>query len=250
MTTLSITMIVKNSEKHIRQSLESVKWANEIIILDSGSTDNTVAICREYTDKIFETDWPGFGIQKNRALQKAICEWVLPLDADEVLSDELQQEIQQTIKNPDADGYYLNRRSFFCGKLIRFGDWGNDQILRLFKRGKGQFDNAPVHESLQVSGTIRHLKSPLWHHTADDLEIVITKNNRYSSLGAEKKLSQGKKSSLTSAIIHGLFAFLRSYIFKLGLLDGKRGFILAVLIAEATYYRYLKMLYPSKKDKE
>lgn len=240
MTTLSITIIVMNAAGHIRQCLESVKWANEIIVLDSGSTDNTVAICREYTDKVFVTDWPGFGIQKNRALAKASSAWVLSLDADEVLTPELQTEIQQVLCRPGADAYYLTRRSFFCGHLIRFGDWRNDKVLRLFKRELGQFDISPVHEKLMVQGHCAKLAGILLHYTADCLEDVLEKNNRYSSLGAAKKLAQNRRGSLSKALIHGFFAFTRNYILKLGILDGRAGFVLAVLIAECTYYRYLK----------
>jgi glycosyltransferase involved in cell wall biosynthesis len=241
MAKLSVTIITKNEAHAIRRCLESVKWADEIIVLDSGSSDNTVEICREYTDKVLVTDWPGFGVQKNRALDCASHDWVLSLDADEVVSPELKQQILSVIQNPTANGYYLVRRSFFCGKLIRFGDWRNDKVLRLFKRELGRFDDAPVHESLLVEGKLGTLRAPLYHYTADSLDEVLDKANRYSSLSANKKREQGKRGGLFKALCHGLFAFIRTYIIKLGCLDGKAGFILAVVIAETTYYRYIKI---------
>jgi glycosyltransferase involved in cell wall biosynthesis len=241
MTKLSVTVITLNEASQIRQCLESVSFADEIIVLDSGSTDNTVEIAKEYTDKVFVTDWPGFGMQKNRALAKATGEWVLSLDADEVVSEALQSEIQAILKNPKADGYYFKRHAFFCGKLIKFGDWRNDKVLRLFKRELGRFDDAPVHEKLTVNGPLKSLKSPLLHYTAQSLEEVLDKTNRYSSLGAAKKLANGGHGSLSGAILRSLFAFIRSYFIKFGFLDGRTGFVLAVLIAEGTYYRYLKM---------
>jgi len=238
---LSVIIITKNEAHIIRNCLESIKWANEIIVLDSGSTDDTVAICRKYTDQVFITDWPGFGIQKNRALAKATGDWVLSLDADEVLTPELQAEIKLVLQQPRADGYYLIRRSFFCGKLIRFGDWRNDKVLRLFKRESGQFDDSPIHEKLLINGKTLNLKALMLHYTAESLDEILDKTNRYSRLSAAKKREQGKKSSLSTAIFHGIFAFLRTYVIKGGFLDGKAGFILAVIIAEGTYYRYLKI---------
>lgn len=239
---LSIIIISKNAAKHIQRCLESVKWADEIIVLDSGSTDNTVDICKQYTDQVFTTDWPGFGPQKNRALAKATGEWVLSLDADEALSPELQQEIQKVIKQSKTmDAYTLQRTSKYCGKTIRFGDWRNDRVLRLFKHSQAKFSDAAVHESLQVKGRIGKLTQPLLHDAFDNLEQVLNKVNHYSTLGAQQKQQQGQRGGLLKAITHAGWTFFRGYVLRLGFLDGKAGFMLAISNAEGCYYRYLKL---------
>lgn len=241
---LSVIIITKNAATHLRSCLESVQWANEIIILDSGSTDDTLLISRAYTPHVKTTvDWPGFGPQKNRALHYATQDWVLSIDADEIVTPDLQHAIQHAIQYPTANGYYLERHSFFCGQRIRFGDWGHDEVLRLFKRGSGYFDDAIVHECLHVKGACKKLKGALLHYTADSLEKAIDKMLWYARLGAQKKMHQGKSSSVTTALLHSVFAFFRGYFLKLGLLDGRAGLVLAILIAEGTYYRYLYMVY-------
>lgn len=243
MTTLSVIIIAYNEERNIRACLDSVKWADEIIVFDSGSTDNTVKICQEYTDHVYSTDWPGFGIQKNRALAKATQPWVLSIDADERVSKPLQEAILNTIKHPSADGYYLPRQVFFCGQPIRYGDWGNNTVLRLFKRDKGSFTEVPVHETIIVNGSTAALPYPLLHYTIDQLEESLIKMNQYSTLSATRHRQNRKKGGILRGMIHGLAAFLRNYLFKLGFLDGRAGFIIAVLIAEGAYYRYVKIAY-------
>ncbi len=243
MNTLSVILISYNAAKTLAQCLDSVRWAHEIIVLDAHSTDDTLAIAQRYTPQVYSADWEGFGKQKNKALDKATQEWVLSLDSDEVITPELAAEIQQVLNaNSEYQAYYLPRHSYFCNRLIRHGDWGKDRVLRLFKRGSGRFDNAPVHEKLILEGPTTVLKNPMLHYTAPSLTQVLEKMNRYSSLGAEKKLAAGKTSSLRQALLHGLWAFVRCYILRAGFLDGRAGFVLAVTVAEGTYYRYLKMI--------
>lgn len=243
MHTLSVIIISHNAASTLIPCLNSVCWANEIIIVDSHSTDETVEIAKNYTPHVYSMDWEGFGPQKNRALEKATQEWVLSLDTDEELSPELQTEIQELLQSdPPVSAYFIKRKSYFCTKLIQHGDWGRDKVLRLFKRGAGQFDNVPVHEKLVVNEESSILKNNLLHYTAPSINQVLEKMNRYSSLGAEKKVAQGKSSSLSKALLHGLWSFIRCYFIHLGFLDGRAGFILAVTVAEGTYYRYLKML--------
>ena len=239
---LSAIIITKNEAHDIRDCLESVKFADEIIVLDSGSTDNTVEICQEYTDKVFGTDWPGFGIQKNRALQKATGDWVISLDADERLTPALQQEIKKAVQQNEFAAYNMPRQSLYCGKLIKHGAWHSKRHIRLFKRDAGRFDDAPVHENLIINGKIGKLANPMIHYTYKNLDEAIEKMNQYSSLSAQQRFEQGKTSGLGKAIFHGLWAFLRSYFFQLGFLDGKYGFMLAVSNAEYSYYRYAKLM--------
>ncbi|NDP40108.1 MAG: glycosyltransferase family 2 protein [Rhodoferax sp.] len=246
-STLSVIIIVKNEEHDIRSCLESVTWADEIIVLDSGSVDNTLSIAKEYTDNIYtSTDWQGFGVQKNRALIYATCDWVLSLDADERVSDALHQEIEDAIQSESPFIYKLPRLSSYCGKVIRHSGWWPDCVTRLFKRGEASFSNDLVHERLVFQGEPAKLTAPLLHVTYKDLDEVISKINQYSTLGARNSYQKGKRGGLTSAIAHGFWAFVRTYIFRVGFLDGAEGLMLAISNAEATYYRYLKLFYLSK----
>ncbi len=246
-STLSVIIIVKNEEHDIRVCLESVVWADEIIVLDSGSIDNTLSIAKEYTDKIYtSTDWQGFGVQKNRALGYASCDWILSLDADEQVSDALHQEIANAIQSVSPFIYKLPRLSSYCGKFIRHSGWWPDYVPRLFKRGEASFSNDLVHERLVFQGDAAKLTVPLLHVTYKDLDEVISKINQYSTLGARNSYQKGKRGGLTSAIAHGFWAFVRTYIFRAGFLDGAEGLMLAISNAEATYYRYLKLFYLSK----
>jgi len=238
---LSVIVITKNEAAHIGRCLESVAWAGEIIVLDSGSSDETVAICRRFTDKVFETDWPGFGIQKQRALDKAQGDWVLSIDADEVVSPELRQEIEQAIASGQMSGFEIPRLSDYCGRAIRHGGWWPDYVLRLFRRESGRFTDAVVHERVIVEGEIGRFKSPILHEAFVDLGEVLHKVNAYSTLGAEMLQRKGVRSSLSKAVLKALWTFIRTYCLKASILDGRQGFMLAVSNAEGAYYKYLKL---------
>lgn len=241
---LSVIVITKNEEKHIRRCLDSVRFADEIVILDSGSEDATLEICQEFTSQIFSTDWPGFGPQKNRALAKTSHDWVLAIDGDEWLSPELMQEIQTLLASKmidHYDGYCVRRLSEYCGHFIRFGAWKNDYIIRLFKKSISRYSNDIIHERVIVNGKIKTLNHPLYHQPFENLEQSIQKMNDYTTLSAQMKFQQGKKGSIGKAILHGLWTFIRSYFLKCGFLDGKAGFLLAVATAEGSYYRYAKL---------
>lgn len=241
-STISVILITKNEAHNVVQCLESVRWVDEIIILDSGSTDNTVELCKKYTPHVFTTDWPGFGQQKNRAIDKAKSDWILSLDSDEFLSSELIQKIQQIIALPKAkDVYKIKRITQFCGKYLYHGDWRSDYPLRLFKRNSARFKEIPIHEALIVNGTVGKIKEVMWHNSFTSLEDIIKKMNTYSTLSATTLHTQGKKSGLTKAFFKGLWTFLRGYIFNLGFLDGKYGFLLAIVNAEGCFYKYLKL---------
>lgn len=239
---LSVVIITKNEFDQIRECLESVQWADEIVVLDSGSTDGTVDICRKYTDKVFETDWPGFGPQKNRALEKAAGDWVFSIDADERVSPELRQEIEQAMTSTQYQGYEIPRSSHYCGRRIRHSGWWPDYIVRLFRSDSSRFTDSLVHEHVEVQGPVGRLRNPLIHYSFGNFEEVLDKVNRYSTYNAEMLLQAGKSSSVLKATLRGLWAFIKTYIFRAGFLDGRHGFMLAVSNAEGTYYKYVKLI--------
>ncbi|MCF6776606.1 glycosyltransferase family 2 protein [Thiotrichales bacterium 19X7-9] len=239
---LSVIIIVKNEQKNIRRALESVSWADEIIVVDSGSSDQTLSITKEYTSNIYHQDWLGYGKQKQFALSKATKKWVLSLDADEEVPATLAKEIQSIcLSDTQIDAYKITRKSFFGLKMIRYGDWKDDAPIRLLKRVKGYFSDELVHESIIVDGQVEKLKAFLFHYTYNTIADAIAKANEYSSLSAQKLYKKGKKSSLILAVIKGAWSFIRSYIIKRGFLDGKYGFILAGSIALGTYLKYVKL---------
>ena len=239
---LSVIIITKNEASHVGRCLESVSWADEIIVLDSGSDDETVAICRRYTEKVYETDWPGFGIQKQRALAKASQDWILSIDADEVVTRELRTQIEKALQQEQFNGYEIPRLSSYCGKQIRHGGWWPDYVLRLFRRQSGRFSESLVHEKIFVEGAVGRLVAPLLHESFVNLEEVLHKVDSYSTLNAKMLHERGVKSSLAKAIIKALWNFFRTYIIKLSILDGSQGLMLALSNAEGTYYKYAKLL--------
>lgn len=238
---LSVILITRNEAENIAACLESVAWADEIIVLDSGSSDETPAICRRYTPHVSITDWPGFGPQKNRALQQATGEWVLSIDADERVTAALRAEIQQVLAAPGADAYEMPRLSSYLGQPMRHGGWWPDHVTRLFRRGAARFSDARVHETLLVEGRTGRLSQHLVHHSFRRLEQVIGKMDSYSSAAAASMAERGRSAGLGSAVLHGFFAFLRTYVLRAGFLDGRLGFVLAVSNAEGAYYKYLKL---------
>jgi glycosyltransferase involved in cell wall biosynthesis len=243
---LSVIVITKNEAQRLAQCLRSVPFADEIVVVDSGSSDDTVAVARAHGARVIETtDWPGFGPQKNRALDAASGRWVLSLDADEWLSDELAQQVRQVVEAPLSDAapaaYLVPRLSSFCGQWMRHSGWYPDRIERLFQRGKARFSNNLVHERLQVEGAVAALGGHLMHDSIPTLHIAVDKMNRYSTGRAEDLLREGRRGGLGRALGHGLWAFLRTYFLKRGFLDGRLGLVLAINNAEASYYRYLKM---------
>lgn len=249
--TLSVILITKNEAERLPRCLESVRGlADEIVVLDSGSTDATLEIARRYTDKVFVSpDWPGFGPQKNRVLDYATGDWVLSLDADEWLTPGLAAEVRHTLQAPIAEVYEIPRLSSFCGRPMRHSGWWPDHVARLFRRGAARFSDDLVHERLVFSGAPGRLDAPLNHETYRNLDEMLAKLNRYSTDGAENHLRRGKHGGLGRAIGRGLWAFVRTYVIRAGCLDGREGFLLAVANAETTYYRYLKLMYLAEGKK-
>ncbi len=241
---LSVTIITHNEEANIRRTLESVKWADEIIVVDSGSTDRTVAVCREYTDKVIQQEWPGYARQKNFAIDRARGDWVLSLDADEPVEPALADEIRGIIARTDSfDGYRIPRKTFFLGKQIRYGGWYPDYNLRLFRKGKGRFEERAVHEAIKVEGSVGNTRHALLHYAYPDLASYVNSINRYSTLAvtvmAEKGIS-GFKASWVNILFRPVFTFILKYCFRLGFLDGKQGLILNLFHAYYVFTKYAK----------
>ncbi len=247
MSSLTVILITKNEATNIRACLESVGWADEIIVVDSGSTDATVAIAKTMGAHVYEHDWPGFGPQKNRALGYATKDWVLSLDADERVTPELRGEIEAVLRGGQFDSYLVSRLSNYCGRFMRHSGWYPDLLPRLFKRGSARFSDDLVHERLIVDGAAGELRGMLLHYAFDDLEEVLRKVNQYSTAGAQMMQRRGRHTSLTGAVLRGMWSFVRTYVVRGGFLDGREGFMLAVSNAEGTYYRYLKLMLLNRK---
>jgi len=242
---VSVIMITLNEAHRLPATLQALQWAQEIIIVDAGSTDDTLAIAKQWATRVEHHAWSGFGAQKNHALSLANLPWVLSVDADEIVSPELAQEIQSFVER-DGGGYLagtLPRLSRYCGREMRHSGWWPDPVCRLFKRGHGRFSDDLVHEKIITDGPMVNLQGLLLHDSFQNLDQVLHKLNQYSREGALNLHRNGRTSSLSKAIGHGLWAFFRTYVLKRGFLDGREGFILAVSNAEGTYYRYLKLMY-------
>ena len=240
---LSVIIITLNEAARLAATLESVAWADELIVLDSGSTDDTLEIARRYTEHVaVNADWQGFGVQKNRALDMASGDWVLSLDADESVSPALAAEIRAALHHPQADTYAIPRLSSYLGRPMRHSGWWPDEVVRLFKRGTARFSLDVVHERLLFDAPPARLTQALQHESFSSLEQVLDKVNRYSSAGAEKLAAEGRKAGLGTAIGRALWAFVRTYLLKAGFLDGREGLMLAISNAEGVYYRYLKLM--------
>ena len=246
---VSAIVITKNAEPTLRRCLESVRWADEIVVLDSGSTDRTAEICREFGASFAMTeDWPGCGPQRNRALERTRGEWIVALDSDEWLSPELQVEIGRVLGAPGAHvAFAAPRRSSFCGRYMRHSGWWPDYVMRIFRRGNARFSEDHLHDRLIATGTTGRLAAPIMHEAITDLDQMLVKMNLYSTSSAANFHREGRRASLATALMHGSWAFFRTYIVRLGFLDGREGFMLAVANAEGSYYRYLKLMLLGQK---
>jgi glycosyltransferase involved in cell wall biosynthesis len=240
---LSVIVITMNEEDVIRRCLESVRWADQIVVVDSGSRDRTREICRELGATVVERDWPGPGAQRNRAIDLATGDWVLALDADEWVPPALSEEIARRIQEPgEAVAFRIPRSSSYCGRFMQHGGWWPDYVSRLFRRGKARYGGGIVHDHLLSDGPVGTLQSHLMHEAFVDLEEVLQKVNSYSTWGAQTLQGKGRRAGLGKAVAHGLWTFLRTYLLRAGFLDGREGFMLAVSNAEGTYYKYVKLM--------
>jgi len=238
---LSVAIITLNEEDRLPACLESLTFADEVIVVDSGSTDRTVEIARSAGCKVYEEAWKGFGPQKQSAVDKCNHEWVLIIDADERVPEETRAEIISVLNRPDADGYSFPRKNIYNGKWIRSCGWWPDRVVRLFRKEQGKVKEAQVHEAVIVSGTTRPLDKPLIHYPVRNLEHVISKINNYSSLGASMLFEKGHTATSFRAFFRGAAAFLKYYILKRGMFDGYEGFVLSFSHGINTCFKYLKL---------
>jgi len=254
--TLSVIVITKNEARNIEDCLKSVAFADEWVVLDGGSSDNTCEIAQAFGARVVRSEnWPGFGKQKNRVLAEARGDWVLSIDADERVSAELAASIGSAVQNAPAGAsavaaYELSRLSRFCGQWMLHGNWYPDHVLRLFRRESARFSDDLVHERLLPQGEVGRLNGHLLHETMPNLDDALGKMNRYTTGRAIDLVRRGKRGGLASAVSHAMWTFVRGYIFRRGFLDGHLGFVLAWYNAESTYYRYLKMWLLTREPNE
>ena len=236
---LSATIITFNEEHNIRRCLESIKWVDEIIVVDSFSTDRTVEICKEYTDRVIQREWPGHVRQKQFALEQATGDWVLSLDADECLSEQSIRELQETVldDNPAVDGFIFPRKSFYLGRWINHGGWYPDSKLRLVRRGRAHWGGVDPHDKLITDGNTVQLKHDMLHYVYRDIAHQLKTVDSFSAISAEQWHRQGKRFNLLLLLVRPPIRFLEMYVWKLGLLDGMPGFVIAVV---SSYYVFLK----------
>ncbi len=241
--TVGALIITRDEARNLPDCLAGLAWCDEIVVLDSGSTDATVELARAAGARVeVSADWPGFGPQKNRALQLARCDWVLSIDADERVDAALAAEIRAAVAGgADCVGYRMPRLSSFCGQYMRHGGWYPDRVLRLFRRDSARFSDDIVHETVQCRGAVGELRCDLRHESFHDFEQVLRKIDAYSSAGAAKLDARGRRGSLGRALAHGAWTFVRGYLLRGGFLDGRMGLALALSNAHGTYYRYVKL---------
>jgi glycosyltransferase involved in cell wall biosynthesis len=241
MNKISVTIITKNEAKNIRRCLKSIQWADEIVVVDTFSSDRTVEICREFTDKVFQASWLGYGLQKNLCASKATNRWVLNLDADEVISSECAAEIQELLSGqPEFLLYRFPRKNFIADRWVRYAGWYPDLISRLYDKDRVSFSDSMVHERLipdKIGGIISR---PIFHYSFDGMEDYIERQNRYSSLYAEEKKRLNWKVNWTHLYIRPVWAFIRTYFFRQGFREGFLGVFLALAMMFYTYLKYAK----------
>ncbi len=238
---ISVIIITGNEENNIQDCLKSVSWADEIIVVDSESTDLTVQIAKEYTDKVYIHKWEGFAPQKTYALSLAKNEWILSLDADERVTEELTKELEiLDLSKSGVDAFKLHRENYFLGKKITYCGWGNDYQLRLFRKSKTKLTDRLVHEGFIVEGVISKLNNPITHYSYLNLKDGFKKINEYSTLEANEKYTRKKVSSV-SILLYPLIAFIQHYIFRKGFLDGKHGMMISLMHAMTKLQVQMKM---------
>jgi glycosyltransferase involved in cell wall biosynthesis len=238
---ISATVITKNEEANIAACLESLAWADEIVVLDSGSSDKTVAIARQYTDNVFVEAWRGQGHQKNRAVELARGPWIVSLDADERISPELAREIRRVIQdNPDA-AFAMRRKNLYQGRWIRHCGWWPDWVKRVFRKGAACFSTDVIHDSLQPKTALKNLNHPIEHHSFHSPGDFLNRAYWYAHHQALELHHARRRASAWTAISHALFALLQTYVLRLGFLDGAAGLLVAVSNGVGVFYRYMML---------
>jgi glycosyltransferase involved in cell wall biosynthesis len=260
---LSAILITRNEAHNLEDCLVSLQGlVDEIVVVDTRSSDDTVAIAHRFGAKVSQPDdWPGFGPQKNRALGLATHAWVLSIDADERVTPELAAEINRVIGRAERDGnqgaadnhygaYEIPRQSWYCGKFIQHCGWRPDYVLRLFRKSDAKFSDDLVHERVITDDAIGQLKNHLLHYSYLDFSQVLAKVEAYSSASAQQAFNRGERGSILKGVVHGLWAFIRTYVLRAGFLDGAHGLALSISNAQTSYYKYVKLwaMQQSKRD--
>jgi (heptosyl)LPS beta-1,4-glucosyltransferase len=239
---LSVTLITLNEELHIRDCLESVRFADEIILVDSGSRDRTLSIAGEFKVRIFQEPWKGFAGQKNSAQEKAQGPWILNIDADERVTSGLRSEIVHTLNREDrCAGFRIPRRNYFCGQWIRHGGWYPNCQVRLYRKEAGKFVPREVHEQVEVAGPVGTLSAPLEHYTYHSISDYLQRMDRYADLSARQYLKEGRKVSWPEILFRSFFTFNKMWVLQRGFLDGANGLVLAALYSFYTFTKYAKL---------
>jgi len=241
MPKLSVTIIAYNEEANIQGALESVKWADEIVVVDSLSTDQTVDICRQYTSRVFLHTWEGYARQKNLAAELASHDWIINLDADERVTPELREELQTLLRtDPRCDGYSVARRNHFLGRWIRGAGWYPDYVLRLYDKRRGRYPDREVHEKVEVRGQIGQLHHPMEHYTYRSIGAFLDRMDRYSTLAVREMVKEGIELRWLDCAVRPFLAFIKMYFLRQGFRDGTHGIVLAGLYAGYTFAKYVK----------
>ena len=242
MTPLSVVVITRNEERNITACLESVKWADEIIVVDAESKDRTVALAGEFTKKIFIEPWKGFAEAKAFGVLQSRNDWILWLDADERVTPQLSAELQSLLTGlPPNDSYTVARRAYFLGTWIKHSGWYPGRVVRLFQKDRAAFSSVAVHEGLQVRGSVGELRNDLLHFTDPDLSHYLEKFNRYTTLAGGQLFSEGRRFHMVDLIVRPPWLFVKMYFLRLGFLDGIPGFILAFLSSAYVFTKYAKL---------
>lgn len=244
---VSVTLITRNEESNLACAIESVRWADEIVVIDSGSTDRTVELARALGARVFVNPWQGYGQQKNYAQRQASHDWVLSLDADEVVTPDLAREIQSALESLASEsdpprGFSFPRRTFYLGRWIRHGGWYPNYLVRLADRRAAQWSEPAVHEALEVRGRVRQLESPLDHYSFASIYDQVVTNLNFSRLGSQELARRGKRPSLLKLLLKPPGKFIETYLIKRGFLDGLPGFIISVNAAYSIFLKYAYLL--------
>lgn len=241
MTKLSVVILCLNEEAMIEDCLASVKFADEILVVDSFSSDRTLEIARRYTDRIVQRRFEGYAAQKNWGYSQAEHEWVLNLDADERVTPELATEIQEILRHPQHDGYWIHRRNYFLGKEIRYGSWSGDHVLRLFRRDRARYPDIQIHSELVLDGKAGSCRQSMLHYSYRSVDDFVRRVQEYSSGGAVDARKRGRRVSASAIWTHSAWHFLKSYFIRRGFLDGPEGLIIAMGGAYYTFLKYAKL---------
>lgn len=245
MNKISVVIITKNEEKNIKRCLQSVKWADETVVLDTNSEDKTLELAEKEGAAVYsQNEWKGFGKAKKEAVSLASFDWIFSIDADEEVTHGLKKEIEEVLKEPQKNVYKVKRNSFYLGKMIKYCGWDKDHPLRLFNRKYAGFNEKLVHESVETNEKPGFISSPLLHYTYPELSLHIEKINRYTDLAVQE--DPKRKISLAGAFAGSIFFFVKMYFLKKGFLDGKEGFILSVMSSYGNLIKYLKFWHKNK----